>query len=226
MTTFKFLANLSYNRGGKLMKHLNYEHQNDWDFVSGQQQSPIALTHNQATIDPNLDNITLSYENKIAYVRDTGASIEFGLTGTAQLNHRTFNAVQAHIHTPGEHTIDGQQSIAELHLVHQSLSGQLAVVAVPINLGSANPALSIILDHLPTTESFTIPLPELIDAPLNYLNYIGSLTTPPLTENVEWYIIDDSATISTEQLDVLHKFYNGNNRALQPNNNRPIQYHC
>ncbi|MBM7617812.1 carbonic anhydrase [Weissella uvarum] len=207
------------------MPNLDYIDQDHWSFVSGQHQSPVALAHQAATADPELADLEMHYDAQIRYVRDTGASLEFGLSGTARLNHRQFEVEQAHIHTPAEHTIDNHQAPAELHFVHHARDGQLAVIAVPIELADTNPAMMTILDAFPTQEAFELSIAPLIPEKRTYLHYLGSLTTPPLTENVEWYVLDHPIQIDKDQLEVLHHFHNGNNRQLQPLNDRIIEYH-
>lgn len=206
------------------MQHLNYDQQENWDFITGTHQSPIALNHQKAIADDNLSTIALDYDPTVTYVRDTGASIEFGLTGHATLNHRKFTVQQAHLHTPSEHVIDGVQATAELHFVHLAADGQMAVVAVPVMLGNTNAAFHTIFDNIGTQRALPIALSDLLPEERTYLHYLGSLTTPPLTENVEWYVLDHAIQIGQAELDKFHQYYRVNNRKLQPDNDRPIEY--
>ncbi len=49
-----------------------------------------------------------------------------------------------------------------------------------------------------------------------------TLTTPPLTENVEWYVLKQPITASRAQLDALRGFYADNFRAPQPIEGRVV----
>ena len=55
-----------------------------------------------------------------------------------------------------------------------------------------------------------------------YFTYMGSLTTPPLTENVEWYVLKQPITASRAQLDALRGFYADNFRTPQPLDGRIV----
>ncbi|MNP24781.1 Carbonic anhydrase precursor [compost metagenome] len=68
----------------------------------------------------------------------------------------------------------------------------------------------------------SLDLSLLIPAKLNYYHYLGSLTTPPLTENVEWYVLKDPVEISHEQLNDFYKYYDNNYRETQQLNGRQV----
>ncbi|MCP6429286.1 carbonic anhydrase family protein, partial [Klebsiella pneumoniae] len=80
----------------------------------------------------------------------------------------------------------------EWHLVHQSATGQLAVVAVFGRIGKPNSSLQGLLDQFTaqTSHELTTPvnLTELLPDTGTVYHYLGSLTTPPLSETVEWYV--------------------------------------
>jgi carbonic anhydrase len=58
---------------------------------------------------------------------------------------------------------------------------------------------------------------------LAYYTYPGSLTTPPCTEGVHFYILKQPLTISPAQLAEFRKLYPMNARPLQPLNERVIK---
>ena len=65
----------------------------------------------------------------------------------------------------------------------------------------------------------------------NVIQYEGSLNLPPCSEGVEWNILTKVEPISDYQLEFLtNKWYfspvgqQGNNRAVQPTNDRKIYY--
>ncbi|MDU5950016.1 MAG: carbonic anhydrase family protein, partial [Paenibacillus macerans] len=63
---------------------------------------------------------------------------------------------------------------------------------------------------------------QLLPAHLSYYHYLGSLTTPPLTENVEWYILTEPVELSQEQLNEFYKYYDNNHRDIQELNDRKV----
>lgn len=209
------------------MPYLNYMHQEEWSFVAGDMQSPINIepsqTH-QITYDAPLK---LQYDKTVPYVHDTGRGIEFGLTGPQiWLNHRPFAPQQGHLHFPSEHTLRGRQFDGELHFVHQAPDGRLGVVAILLQITpQGDTSLKDILAHMPTDEPFQTDIMALLPESRNYYQYLGSLTTPPLTENVEWYILDEPLAVSSEQLERFKDFYIGNNRDIQPLHTRVVQYY-
>ncbi len=63
-----------------------------------------------------------------------------------------------------------------------------------------------------------------------YHSLAGSLTTPPCSEGVEWYVLAEPITMSVLQLDQLIGFYTENARHIQDLNGRSIsskkEIHC
>ena len=70
-----------------------------------------------------------------------------------------------------------------------------------------------------------LDIAPLMPADKSYFHYLGSLTTPPLTQNVEWYVLSHALTISPEQLAALQRRHARNNRDLQPSNGREVLFH-
>ena len=98
-------------------------------------------------------------------------------------------------------------------------------MGVMYQLGDANPAIQAILDDLASTRREAhsrIDIGALIPDTPDYYHYLGSLTTPPLTQNVEWYVMQQPLTLSDQQLATFRKHYSNNNRKIQPLYDRPI----
>jgi len=64
--------------------------------------------------------------------------------------------LQLHCHTGSEHTVDGWQYPGECHFVHQSASGEYAVVGIFLDGGSESPnsVFAELLDDLPPTDAW------------------------------------------------------------------------
>jgi carbonic anhydrase len=115
------------------------------------------------------------------------------------------------------------------HLVHAADDGALAVVAVLLDPRATNQEISRLWAHLPTHEGPEQMLDdEQIDATgllpreRGYYTFAGSLTTPPCTEDVTWFVLKTSMPISKIQADAFGKIYARDARPIQPLNGREI----
>ena len=68
----------------------------------------------------------------------------------------------------------------------------------------------------------TIDPSELLPADRSYFSYVGSLTTPPCTEGVRWFVLKDPVTVSSSEIGTFTKLYPRNARPLQPVNGREV----
>lgn len=209
-------------------KHLDYENQDEWDFESGEMQSPSISKRVQQKRFITDGSLTLDYAEEIIDVVDNGHSIEIEDGGQATIAGRSFELAQFHLHSPSEHTVDGESFPIELHFVHKAQDGRLAVIAVFFKEGTENAAFEAILDDVKANEEATVAsglslnVAELLPANKSYYHYLGSLTTPPLTENVEWYVMANPVEVSAEQIAAFNEYYQGNNREVQPLGERSI----
>ena len=56
-----------------------------------------------------------------------------------------------------------------------------------------------------------------------YYEFEGSLTTPPCSEGVRWFVLKQPVTLSQQQLDAFRKLYPRNARPTQPLNGRTVR---
>ena len=104
----------------------------------------------------------------------------------------------------------------------------MAVAALLFRLGEPSPTVQAILDAAPAagktvSAKFGLNAGGYTPGELGYFRYDGSLTTPPCSEPVEWYVMRETKTISAEQVDGLQALSGGpNNRPIQPKSNRAI----
>ncbi len=107
------------------------------------------------------------------------------------------------------------------HLVHRDAEGKLAVVALLIDRGPAHPVVQTVWNNLPLEQGEEAParaalgLPMLLPNDRRYYTYMGSLTTPPCSEDVRWIVMRQPVTMSAEQIELFARIY--------PMNARPIQ---
>jgi carbonic anhydrase len=110
------------------------------------------------------------------------------------------------------------------HLVHAAPDGSLAVVAVLLDAkGSANPLISRLWQHMPVKEGpeqahndVEVDLTGLLPTDHGYYTFAGSLTTPPCTENVTWFVMKAPEPISQAQSDAFGRIYPRDARPIQP----------
>lgn len=209
--------------------HLDYKAQSKWEFEAGDAQSPINIVPSETEIMEDSGNIILDYHHEAEAVVDNGHSIETEIEGEAMINGRKFELTQFHLHAKSEHTIDGKHYPLEVHFVNKEQDGRLAVIGVFLTEGKANQAFQTMLDNISDEkdESKAIPMNvnELIPTNKSYYHYLGSLTTPPLSENVEWYVMSNPVEVSAEQIKTFNKYYSANNREIQEKHERPVLEH-
>lgn len=213
----------------KKEEHLDYSNQKEWDFEAGDTQSPVNIETISATPMIDEGEINLNYNDIVIDEVDNGHSIQIDDTGTAVINGRNFDLTQFHFHAKSEHTIDSNYFPLEAHFVNKAQDGRLAVLAVLFKEGQANPAFETILQNIKKGEKATVSDPidtkQLFPTEFSYYHYLGSLTTPPLSENVEWYVMAQPVEVSKEQIKTFNTYYDGNNREIQPLNDRLILKH-
>lgn len=209
--------------------HFDYQHQESWQFLSGDHQSPINIDTAQLKIMKDKGDITLYYSDFAKFENNNGHSIQVDDSGFAVLNGRSFELQQFHFHAPSEHTVNGKNYPLEVHFVNKAQSGRFAVVSVFLKEGKYNKGFQDVLDNIDNKATDEKPIHidvnDMLPSNITYYHYLGSLTTPPLIENVEWYILAHPAEISKEQLEVFHKYYKGNNRKINPLGDRVVLLH-
>ncbi|PHG57630.1 carbonic anhydrase [Bacillus toyonensis] len=210
-------------------KQLNYQDQDRWELESGDAQSPIDINTSKVISMQDAGEIELDYGSIVQNETDNGHTIQVDDTGTARINGRVFNFTQFHFHAPSEHTINGKHYPIEAHFVHESQDGRLAVIGVLFQEGKENKGFQEVLDHVRrgqgNTAVGTLDITTMIPMNKSYYHYLGSLTTPPLSENVEWYVMKELVEVSSEQIKTFQKMYSATNRKIQPLHQRMILYH-
>lgn len=135
---------------------------------------------------------------------------------------RLFNLIQVHFHTPSEHAINGERFPLTAHFVHATRDGTLGVLGVMFEEGAPNEGLQTIIDALPNGDGsdIAIDLSSLVPGDLDVYRYMGSLTTPPCSENVNWHVVEKAVEASPQQIAAFEEALGMSARSLQPLNNR------
>ncbi|MCP3100360.1 carbonic anhydrase family protein [Myxococcus sp. K15C18031901] len=204
--------------------------------ANGKEETPVALVTSSAAVDPQPAPVFRYASSRVRMVNN-GHTVEFQYDGgsTLRVNGKDYTLAQFHFHTPSEHTEDGKHFPLEMHLVHKDAKGRLVVMGVFFEVGAHNAVLDTAFSHLPWGEGeHSDPQGALIQASAllpkdpTYFHYQGSLTTPPCTEGVEWYVMKHPVTLSDVQLASFQRLphINPNNRAIQPLNARTVYLHA
>ncbi len=193
----------------------------------GKMQSPIDIRHPAKSALPALD---FEYVQSGAEIVNNGHTVQVNLVdgGMLNLDGVPYKLVQFHFHTPSEEKVDGKAYPMEAHLVHESADGKLAVVAVLLKEGKANPAFDTVFHSMPKAEGPGHAIQDLNAADLlpsdrGYFRYVGSLTTPPCSEGVRWQVMKQPVEVSKEQVSAFRKLYHMNARPVQALNGRKVE---
>lgn len=195
---------------------------------TGQRQSPIDIRDG---IRVDLEPIRFDYRPARFRVIDNGHTVQVTLPGGGiSLLGKNYQLIQFHFHRPSEEMVNGKAFDMVAHLVHRSDDGKLAVVAVLLEQGTENPFVQTVWNNLPLEKntdvappSLTLDLTQLLPVSHDYYTYMGSLTTPPCTEDVLWLVLKQPQQVSAEQLAIFARLYRNNARPVQPGSGRLIK---
>lgn len=193
---------------------------------SGNMQSPIDLAGANA-----IGNVAVAvdYKSGPLAVTNKGLTVQADFASGSSMNSggMTFNLIQIHFHTPSEHAISGKRFPLVGHFVHATADGKLGVLGVMFEEGVANSELAKILAAAPSSKSDVkagdgqmIDPAAMLPDDLAVYRYMGSLTTPPCSEGVNWHVLRDSVTASKEQISAFEKLMGDSARPVRALNNR------
>lgn len=136
---------------------------------------------------------------------------------------------QFHFHRPSEEKINGKTFDMSIHLVHADQTGKLAVVAALLQQGEDNPLLGEIWKNLPQEQEkenrldkIQIDASRMLPSDRSYYTFAGSLTTPPCSEEVVWFVLKNPTTISAKEIERFSQVYSNNARPIQPLHDRIV----
>ncbi|MHA6646209.1 carbonic anhydrase [Mesorhizobium sp. A623] len=194
----------------------------------GRNQSPVNIT---GAIGASLEPLQLRYTESGGAIVNNGHTIQvdFEPGSTLVVEGDSFVLKQVHFHAPSENEVEGKAYPLEAHLVHADSNGNLAVVGVLFERGEPNAALSELWAQMPVGQNAqTVLRPGfkaagLLPGALQYYRFNGSLTTPPCSEGVRWFVLKTPLSASQEQIAVFTKVMGSHtNRPVQPLNARII----
>ncbi|MDP1526732.1 MAG: carbonic anhydrase family protein [Rhodocyclaceae bacterium] len=196
---------------------------------TGKRQSPIDI---RGGIKVDLESIKFDYKLTEFRIIDNGhtVQVEVGEGSTITVMGQSYQLVQFHFHRPSEERINGKTYDMVAHLVHKDYDNRLAVIAVLMEKGMEHPIIQTLWNYMPLEVGMEsqppdvlIDLNRLLPEKRDYYTYMGSLTTPPCTENVLWMVFKTPVPVSPEQIGIFSRLYPNNARPVQPTHDRLIK---
>lgn len=197
----------------------------------GKRQSPINIEEG-STLQGPAEPVQFAYSPSNGTVVNNGHTIQVDVQGDNAITVRgsTYRLLQFHFHTPSEEQINFKRFPMVAHLVHKNSEGQLAVVAVLLQEGEANPMIDKVWTYMPLDTGDRVRMPQdlldvngLLPKDQRYYQFMGSLTTPPCSEGVLWMVMKQPVTLSKAQYRLFTQIYPNNARPVQPVNGRPVR---
>lgn len=196
--------------------------------AEGRRQSPIDLADASPTRSPS---VIFDYRPSPLTVVNNGhtVQVDYSEGSSIEIEGTRYELSQFHFHSPGEHTLSGESLDMEMHLVHRNASGELAVVGMLIRSGRENAAFKPVWDNMPAVEGeprridgVSVNAEDLLPREKLFYRYDGSLTTPPCSEGVKWFVLTTPVEMSAAQIESFRAIFKGNNRPVQPLNEREL----
>jgi carbonic anhydrase len=189
---------------------------------TGHRQSPIDIRNPQKA---DLPPISFDYKPSPLRIIDNGHTIMviYAPGSFMSVGGERYELKQFHFHRPSEEKIDGRTFDMVVHLVHANQVGKLAVVAVLLQQGDDNPLIRELWKDLPKEkgrearlQDIHIEASRILPAGRGYYTFSGSLTTPPCSEDVTWFVLKQPTTVSASEIEQFSLLYRNDARPTQP----------
>jgi carbonic anhydrase len=193
---------------------------------NGKQQSPVDIV---GPFEKAEAALKVNYNPMLLKILNNGHTLQVNAEpgNSITVGNASYELVQFHFHRPSEELVNGKPAAMVAHFVHKNAEGRLAVLGVLLNEGRDNPVITSIWANAPASEGPEKTIPgvainpaQMLPATLDYFTYTGSLTTPPCTEGVQFYILKATGVVSRPQVDQFP--FKQNARPVLPLNDRRI----
>ena len=194
---------------------------------AGSQESPVDIV---GAIGARLPPLNIRWHTRPDTIVNNGHTIQlnFAKGDTLNVGDRNYALTQFHFHRPSEHLVGGKAFAMEAHFVHTAEGGGFAVVGVLIAPGRRNAVFNKIVSTMPAEAGPPVEADRAIDpnrllpAGRAYYRYEGSLTTPPCSEAVDWFVLAEKLEVAEADIARFAKLYPMNARPIQKHNRRFI----
>ena len=222
----------------------SYSEQQNWTglCISGVEKSPIDITTSNVVVDSSLPNLQFNAWD-VSYpgiFENTGHNVQFNPTtpGAATTINQfgTYGVQQFHMHwgrrtgEGSENRINSDQAELEIHFVHYkngvtdtTQRDYITVVAVlgDVVEGAARTSpwaeLNVTQIQSNTTSNISVTgfaFDLLLPNNRDYYYYQGSLTTPPCSETVQWFVLKERIRVPSIFLEQLREVQESNGEIL------------
>lgn len=218
------------SRGSKMQWAYSGEAGPDMWGALAEANAACSSGHEQAPVDIPVRSLALSGDVSLAWATEPSSivndgrimQVNFGGKSQTTISGQKYTLKAVQFHSPSEHHVSGFGYPMEVQFIHESASGQIAIVAALVEIGANNPDISSVISVMPAkanspaVEGPALNLMAIIPQESAVYRYRGSLTTPPCSEHVVWSILEKPIQFSSEQVSAFRKVLPSNARPIQP----------
>lgn len=225
-------------------------HGHDWggSCVAGHKQTPININASivKEVIYSDPDHIELDFKFKSVHLQGVLTDVSYVIKGdmgflTLYKNREVWidkvKIVNVHFHSPSENQLNGEELDLEMHMVMIDPYKKFSyiVFGVLFRVGQKqNKFIQRVINEFSKDFFFTLDEAFENHRIRNFYMFEGSLTTPPCTEDVLWFVDDHVRSITLEEFDLFNHLWKanvtfadgfGNNREIQDSHDRIVWHH-
>lgn len=197
----------------------------------GHEQSPIDIRG--AHLNKALPALEFHYIGEAMTVENNGVTIMVHPDPGSSFNYDgvRYNLEEIVFHHPSETAVHGKLNDMDVELIHKSADGKQAVIEARFaeDMGGSNAILATLWSHLPQTPGTMQRITDMVNpagllsGDQGYWTYTGSLSTPPCTEGVRWFVMEQELSVSRAQLKRFADMFRVSSRPLQDPHGRRIE---
>lgn len=199
-------------------------------------------------MDPHLNESTKELIENDGHALRYRAMPSSPQMGYLKIGNDEFEFTEYMFHAPSEHSLDGAVFPLELQIYHKKRNGEgMAAVSVLFREGTSNPFLDGLrsslsgvgprwtVRHGKSVGKLRGAYPEAFDLAAviprgnvqyepSFYNYQGSLTQPPCTRGVDWWVLSDPVTATRAEITFIRRaiFSSGSMKHGNARNTMPL----